>query len=84
MSDLRAGDIVEVKPLEEILGTLDSRGALEALPYMPEMIKYCGKKCRVYKPGGQNRRVHNGPEIQLQADVPHRSSRGASLRRGVP
>lgn len=49
MPNLRVGDSVEVKSLEEILGTLDSRGALEALPFMPEMIQYCGKKYKVYK-----------------------------------
>ncbi len=49
MSDFRAGDIVEVKSREEILATLDSRGTLEALPFMPEMLKYCGHKYKVYK-----------------------------------
>jgi hypothetical protein len=46
---LRAGDIVEVRSLEEILATLDSNGALEAMPFMPEMVKYCGKRFRVAK-----------------------------------
>lgn len=49
MPNLRVGDTVEVKSLEEVLATLDSRGALEALPFMPEMIKYCGKRFKVYK-----------------------------------
>lgn len=46
---LRAGDIVEVRSLKEILATLDSAGTLEAMPFMPEMIKYCGKRFRVVK-----------------------------------
>lgn len=35
--------------LEEILATLDSRGTLDALPFMPEMTRHCGKKYKVYK-----------------------------------
>lgn len=46
---LRAGDLVEVRPAEEILATLDTNGALDALPFMPEMLQYCGKQFRVYK-----------------------------------
>jgi hypothetical protein len=49
MMNLRVGDTVEVKSCEEILSTLDSKGTLEALPFMPEMLKYCGKQYKVYK-----------------------------------
>jgi hypothetical protein len=49
MTDLRVGDLVEVKRCEEILATLDSKGTLDALPFMPEMLKYCGQQYRVYK-----------------------------------
>lgn len=45
----RAGNWVRVKSAEEILATLDERGRLEALPFMPEMLQYCGKKFRVFK-----------------------------------
>jgi hypothetical protein len=45
--DLRAGDWVEVKSPEEIAQTLDANGTLEGLPFMPEMIEYCGKRFRV-------------------------------------
>src|SRR5882762_1827335 len=47
--DLRAGDWVEVRSVEEILATLDERGNLDALPFMPEMLQYCGRKFRVFK-----------------------------------
>ncbi len=47
--DLRAGDWIEVKSAEEILATLDDQGCLEALPFMPEMLTYCGQRIRVYK-----------------------------------
>jgi len=46
---LRAGAWVEVRSAEEILATLDEHGCLDALPFMPEMLQYCGKKFRVYK-----------------------------------
>lgn len=48
-SELRSGDWVEVRSKEEILATLDSRGRLEQLPFMPEMFEFCGKRFRVYK-----------------------------------
>jgi hypothetical protein len=46
---LRAGDWVEVRPLQEILATLDHKGRLDALPYMPEMLQYSGKTFQVHK-----------------------------------
>lgn len=46
---LRAGDAVEVRPLEEILATLDSAGTTDGMPFMPEMVKYCGRRFRVAK-----------------------------------
>lgn len=47
--NLRVGDFVEVRSAREILATLNERGDLEALPFMPEMLKFCGKRFRVYK-----------------------------------
>jgi hypothetical protein len=44
---LRPGDVVEVRSEEEILATLDERGAIDGLPFMPEMLAYCGKRLRV-------------------------------------
>jgi hypothetical protein len=46
---LRVGDLVEVKAPREILATLDERGTYQALPFMPEMLAYCGKRFSVYK-----------------------------------
>ena len=46
---LRAGDWVQVRSLSEILATLDSDGKLDSLPFMPEMIRFCGKKFMVAK-----------------------------------
>jgi hypothetical protein len=47
--DLCVGDIVEVRSEQEILRTLDSRGELDSLPFMPEMLEFCGKRFRVSK-----------------------------------
>ena len=47
--NLRAGDWVEVRSREEILGTLDKMGRLEALPFMPQMLAMCGQRFQVYK-----------------------------------
>ena len=46
---LRPGDLVEVRSPAEILQTLDADGAVDHLPFMPEMVDFCGKKCRVAK-----------------------------------
>jgi hypothetical protein len=44
---LRAGDLVEVKTPDEIVATLDVEGASDHLPFMPEMLDYCGRRFRV-------------------------------------
>jgi hypothetical protein len=46
---LRVGDVVEVRSAEEIMATLDQHGELENLPFMPEMLKYCGQRLTVQK-----------------------------------
>ena len=47
--NLKAGEWVEVRSREEILVTLDERGRLDNVPFMPEMLQYCGQKIRVSK-----------------------------------
>jgi hypothetical protein len=44
----RRGDVVRVRSREEILATLESDGTLASLPFMPEMLAYCGKELTVY------------------------------------
>jgi hypothetical protein len=46
---LRSGDIVEVRSPAEILATLDDTAALDGLPFMPEMLQYCGQRFAVDK-----------------------------------
>lgn len=48
-SKLSAGDWVEVRSKEEILRTLDARGQLDGMPFMPEMFRFCGRKFQVSK-----------------------------------
>jgi hypothetical protein len=44
---LRPGDLVEVKCPSEILQTLDADGTLDQLPFMPEMMEFCGKRFKI-------------------------------------
>jgi hypothetical protein len=46
---LSVGDVVEVRPAEDILAGLDERGELDALPFMPEMLQFCGQRFVVDK-----------------------------------
>jgi hypothetical protein len=47
--NLRVGELVEVRSEPEILATLDENGELESLPFMPEMLQFCGQRFRVDK-----------------------------------
>jgi len=44
---LRRGDWVEVKSAKEILATLNEEGSVDNLPFMPEMLQYCGSRFSV-------------------------------------
>lgn len=46
---LLVGDLVQVLPEAEIRRTLDADGALDGLPFMPEMLRYCGAQFRVFR-----------------------------------
>jgi hypothetical protein len=48
-SRLKAGDWVQVRTKDEILKTLDVKGQLEDLPFMPEMFDFCGQRFKVFK-----------------------------------
>jgi hypothetical protein len=43
------GELVEVRPYDEILATLDEVGRVEALPFMPEMRRFCGTRARIFR-----------------------------------
>jgi hypothetical protein len=44
---LRPGDVVEVRSAAEILATLDRDGSLDAMPFMPEMLRHAGRRYTV-------------------------------------
>jgi hypothetical protein len=46
---LKVGDLVEVRSAEEIRATLDGNGELGGLPFMPEMLAFCGRRLTVHK-----------------------------------
>jgi hypothetical protein len=73
----RAGDWVEVRSKREILLTLDAKGQLKGLPFMPEMFRYCGQRFKVYKRahktcdtvnGTGGRRLVDGLHLELRCD----------------
>jgi hypothetical protein len=44
---LRPGEWVAVRSQPQILATLDADGMLDGLPFMPEMLRFCGRHFRV-------------------------------------
>jgi hypothetical protein len=46
---LRVGELVEVRTADEIHATLDGDGELDGLPFMPEMLAFCGRRLTVHK-----------------------------------
>ena len=72
---LKVGDWVEVLSKEEILRTLDSKGQLDGMPFMPEMFQYCGQKFQVHKRGHKScdpdffsRRIGAAVHFQTRCD----------------
>lgn len=49
MIEYKVGDLVEVLSAKEILATLDHDGELDGLPFMPEMLAFCGRRMTVEK-----------------------------------
>ena len=42
-----AGEQVEIKSAAEIAATLDAEGKLDGMPFMPEMLAFCGRRLKV-------------------------------------
>jgi hypothetical protein len=75
---LRAGDWVEIKDPAAIAQTLNEEGLLDGLPFMPEMMEFCGRHYQVLRlaektcvefPGGlvyKIREFHNNDVVLLQ------------------
>lgn len=43
------GDLVQIRSADEILATLDADFTLDGLPFMPEMLKHCGRWMTVHR-----------------------------------
>lgn len=69
--NLKAGDWVEVRSREEILATLDERGRLDNLPFMPEMLEYCGQRLRVFKRADKTCEYTQGWSIRRMTNSVH-------------
>jgi hypothetical protein len=72
---LRAGDWVEVRSKEEILGTLNKNGRLDGLPFMPQMLQFCGKRFKVYKRAHKTCDTVNPVAGRRVADAVHLETR---------
>lgn len=46
---LTQGQLVEVRSAREIAQTLDNKGRLQGVPFMPEMAVHCGRTYRVFR-----------------------------------
>lgn len=46
---LLVGDVVEIRSLEEIRGTLDDAGCLDGLPFQTEMAAFCGRRAVIFR-----------------------------------
>lgn len=73
--DLKPGELVEVRSAAEIMSSLDAEGKLDGLPFMPEMIAFCGRRLRVSSRAdntcarGQPRRIEATVHLeQLRCD----------------
>jgi hypothetical protein len=69
--DLRVGELVEVRTAEEILATLDENGALDSLPFMPEMLQHCGRQFTVHKVAHKLCDTMTGTGMRRMRDAVH-------------
>jgi hypothetical protein len=47
LSRFRTGELVQIRSKEEILATLTPDGRIDGMPFMPEMLQFCGQEVRV-------------------------------------
>jgi hypothetical protein len=65
----RVGDLVEIRSADEILLTLDKHGALDHLPFMPEMLRFCGRRFTVVKRADKACTASDGTVRQVRGAV---------------
>ena len=68
---LRANEWVQVRSKAEILSTLDRNGRLDEMPFMPEMLKFCGLRFKVGKRAHKTCDPVNGLESRRLNDAVH-------------
>ncbi|GAA0361370.1 hypothetical protein GCM10009530_08590 [Microbispora corallina] len=68
---LRVGEVVEVRDAEEILATLDEKGELDSLPFMPEMLRFCGRRLTVHKVAHKLCDTMTGSGMRRMRDAVH-------------
>jgi hypothetical protein len=68
---LRAGEWVQVRTAQEILATLDANHCLDGLPFMPEMLQYCGRRFRVFKSAHKTCDTIQSFTIRRMSDAVH-------------
>jgi hypothetical protein len=76
--EFKIGDWVEVRSKEDILATLDNKGCVDGMPFMPEMLQFCGKRYRVHKSAHKtcdyssskirSRRLHDTVHLETRCD----------------
>jgi hypothetical protein len=71
LSRFHTGDLVEVCSKEEILATVDQHGCLDGMPFMPEMLQFCGQRFRV------------GAVAHKTCDTAHQTWKGRRLQATV-
>ena len=73
---------MEVRPLDEILGTLDGEGRFESLPFMPEMIPFCGQRLRIVKSAHKTCDPTGATDLRRMKDAVHLETRCDGSRHG--
>jgi hypothetical protein len=72
---LRAGDSVRVKSREEIFATLDGDARLDGMPFMPEMLQFCGRTFIVLKRADKTCDYVGGWSLRRLRDSVHLDTR---------
>jgi hypothetical protein len=68
---LRRDEVVRVRSAPEILATLDENGSLDGLPFMPEMLQFCGRAFSVAKRADKTCDTIEGSGLRRMFDTVH-------------
>ena len=71
----RVGEWVEVRPLAEIMATLDGDGALDGMPFMPEMAQFAGRRFPILKSAHKTCDPTGVSELRRLPDTVHLPTR---------